>query len=82
MISELVISKHQVFKFSNILQTGVLMKRRSWNAHRKRARNSSHAREFDFSVQSNLFLFTIEKLDSEQDASSDSNHLNQEDVAA
>ena len=62
MTCEFLTSKHPVFKSSNILQTGALMKREKGGVEKhfqKRARQYSHARESYLGVQSTLFLFAV-----------------------
>ena len=73
MISGLIISKHPVFKCSDILQQGVLMK------CKKRSACGTHFRKEPayylmlvtmVLVRRKLFVFRAEELDTEQDASS------------
>ena len=63
----------QVFEHSSIRRLEEAKeRRRSWNVFPKRARKSSHAREYNIGLQSTLSVTLIEKLDSEQDVSSHS----------
>ena len=61
-MDKLVTSKHPVFKCSNMLQTGALMKRKKRGGvethFEKRVGQSSHAHEYDVGAQSTLFTFT------------------------
>ena len=58
MIGETYHQEAPVFKFSNMLQTDLLMKRKKdgvGTLFQKRSKQSSHAGEFDFGAQSILF---------------------------
>ena len=77
MKDKLITSMHPVFKGSNMLHTGALMKRKKGGVgthFRNEPDNHSHARRNDLGVQSTLFIFRSERMEPEQDATSDSNH--------
>ena len=63
MISELITSKHPLFKYSNILETGALMKRKKGDGvgthFRKEPDNHRMLAIYDLGVQSTLFLFAV-----------------------
>ena len=64
MKDKLITSMHPVFKGSNMLHTGALMKRkkRGVGTHfRNEPDNQSHARRNDLGVQSTLFIFRSEQ---------------------
>ena len=70
--ANLYTSMRSVCMSSNVLQTGPLLTRKKGGVgthFKKRFRQSSHAREFDFGVQSTPHR--SEKLDPQRDASSD-----------
>ena len=70
MKSELSTSKHLVFQYSNMLQTGILTPKKTWIALQTRAAKQSHAREYGICVHSTLSVLRSEEMDSAQDASS------------
>ena len=67
MMSELITSNPPVFKRSNVFPTGVLMNRKKGGGAGTHFKNEPDNRAISF------FLKRSEKLDPEQDASSDSN---------
>ena len=75
MISEFVISKHTVFKYSNILHSGVLVRRQKGGGAGTQKNGpenqSSRVREFDVGVYSTRSVVRSEKMNSEKGASSD-----------
>ena len=75
MISGLVISKHQMFKCSNILQAGVLMRRKKGGGVGTHFRNEpeNHLMLVNMVLAGNQLCLcvAVKRLDSEQDVSSD-----------